>query len=99
MDYTKSEIDELYGVDISPSLISRITYKVMETAIAWQNKDLDSVYPILYLDTLFISKLENSIRLLIKLLISALYSILNVIKKYKEQKFVYLYAITYKYGG
>lgn len=52
VDDIKSEIDELYGVDISPAMISKITDKVMETAIAWQNRALDSVYPIVYLDAI-----------------------------------------------
>lgn len=41
VDDIKSEIDELYGVDISPDMISKITDKVMETAIAWQNRPLE----------------------------------------------------------
>lgn len=48
----KSEIDELYGVDISPAMISKITDKVMESAIAWQNRSLDPVYPIVYMDAI-----------------------------------------------
>lgn len=48
----KSEIDELYGTDISPAMISKITDKVMETAIAWQNRPLEPVYPIAYLDAI-----------------------------------------------
>jgi transposase-like protein len=52
VDDIKSEIDELYGVDISPSMISKITDKVMETAIAWQNRSLDPVYPIVYMDAI-----------------------------------------------
>lgn len=50
VDDIKSEIDELYGVDLSPAMISKITDKVMDTAIAWQNRALDSVYPIVYMD-------------------------------------------------
>ena len=52
VDDIKSEIDELYGVDISPAMISKITDKVMETAIAWQNRPLESVYPIVYMDAI-----------------------------------------------
>jgi len=52
VDDIKSEIDELYGVDISPAMISKITDKVMDTAIAWQNRSLDSVYPIVYMDAI-----------------------------------------------
>jgi transposase-like protein len=50
VDEIVSEINELYGVDLSPAMISKITDKVMETALAWQNRALDSVYPIVYLD-------------------------------------------------
>ncbi|AKN33214.1 transposase [Clostridium carboxidivorans P7] len=50
VDDIKSEIDELYGVDISPSMISKITDKVMDTANAWQNRALDPMYPIVYMD-------------------------------------------------
>ena len=52
VDDIKSEIDELYGVDISPSMISKITDKVMDTAIAWQNRSLDPLYPIVYMDAI-----------------------------------------------
>ena len=44
------ELEELYGIDISPSMISKITDKVMESASEWQNRMLDSVYPIVYMD-------------------------------------------------
>lgn len=59
VDDIKSEIDELYGVDISPSMISKITDKVMETAIAWQNRSLDPVYPIVYMDALYFKVKEE----------------------------------------
>lgn len=52
VDDIKSEIDELYGVDISPTMISKITDKVMDTAIAWQNRSLDPIYPIVYMDAI-----------------------------------------------
>ena len=38
VDDIKSEIDELYGVDLSPAMIYKITDKVMDTATAWQNR-------------------------------------------------------------
>ncbi|MGN0575696.1 MAG: IS256 family transposase [Ruminococcus sp.] len=53
VDDIKSEIDELYGVDISPAMISKITDKVMETAHAWQNRPLEAMYPIVYLDAIY----------------------------------------------
>jgi putative transposase len=60
VDDIKSEIDELYGVDISPSMISKITDKVMDTAIAWQNRALDSVYPIVYMDAIHFKVREDN---------------------------------------
>jgi len=41
---------ELYGADVSASLISRITDSVIEKVIEWQSRPLDSIYPIVYLD-------------------------------------------------
>lgn len=41
---------ELYGADVSASLISRITDSVIEQVVEWQSRPLDSVYPIVYLD-------------------------------------------------
>ncbi len=41
-----------YGIDIYPSMISKITDKVMDAASEWQNRMLDSVYPIVYMDAL-----------------------------------------------
>ena len=41
---------ELYGADVSASLISRITDSVIEQVIEWQARPLDNVYPIVYLD-------------------------------------------------
>lgn len=52
VDDIKSEINELYGIDISPAMISKITDKVMETAVAWQDRSLDLIYPIVYMDAI-----------------------------------------------
>ena len=41
---------ELYGADASPSLISKVTDAVIEQVIEWQSRELDAVYPIVYLD-------------------------------------------------
>jgi len=45
-------LKELYGVDVSPSLISAVTDTVIEDVKAWQGRPLDSVYPIVYLDAI-----------------------------------------------
>ena len=41
---------EMYGADVSAGLVSKVTNAVMEQAIEWQNRPLDAVYPIVYLD-------------------------------------------------
>lgn len=46
---------EIYGTEVSPQLISDVTDSVIEHAKAWQNRPLESVYPIVYLDALYVS--------------------------------------------
>jgi len=41
---------EMYGAEISAGLVSKVTNAVMEQVIEWQNRPLDAVYPIVYLD-------------------------------------------------
>src|SRR5919112_5065022 len=48
----QGHLEEIYGVEISPSLISTVTDAVLDEVRAWQSRPLDSVYPILYLDAL-----------------------------------------------
>jgi putative transposase len=43
---------EIYGVDVSPTLISQVTEAVREEVEAWQARPLDALYPIVYLDAL-----------------------------------------------
>ena len=58
-------LQELYGVDVSPSTLSAITDKVWELVEDWQNRPLASLYPIIYLDAIHIKmrrdgKVENT---------------------------------------
>jgi len=41
---------ELYGADVSPSSISKVTDAVIEQVTEWQSRELNAVYPIVYLD-------------------------------------------------
>jgi putative transposase len=43
---------ELYGVEVSPELISRVTDAVLEEVREWQNRPLDPVYPVIFFDAL-----------------------------------------------
>jgi len=45
-------LTEMYGVEVSPSLISKVTDKIWETVETWQNRPLDAIYPIVYLDAI-----------------------------------------------
>lgn len=42
----------MYSVNISPTLVAQITHAVQENATLWQNRPLDEVYPIVYLDAI-----------------------------------------------
>jgi len=46
----EAHIKEIYDVQISPTLVSRITDRVIEERKTWQSRPLDAMYPILYLD-------------------------------------------------
>jgi transposase-like protein len=50
-----AQLEELYGVNISPALISEVTDTVSDEVKAWQVRPLDEVYPILYLDALYVN--------------------------------------------
>ena len=50
----RKEIKRMYQVDISPDLVSRVTDGVLEELREWQNRPLDAVYPIVYIDALVV---------------------------------------------
>lgn len=50
---------DMYGVEVSAEFISTVTDSVMEEVAAWQNRPLDSVYPIVYLDALHTKMRDN----------------------------------------
>lgn len=52
-------LKEIYGVDVSPSLISAVTDSVLEDVKAWQSRPLDAVYPVVYLDAIHV-KMRSS---------------------------------------
>ncbi|WP_032242739.1 IS256-like element IS1414 family transposase, partial [Escherichia coli] len=51
---------ELYDADVSPALISKVTDAVMEQIVEWQNRPLDAVYPIVYLDCIVLKVRQDS---------------------------------------
>ncbi|WP_298810234.1 transposase [uncultured Psychrobacter sp.] len=48
-------VKEFYDVDISSSLASRVTDNILEDITAWQNRPLNFVYPIVYLDYIVVN--------------------------------------------
>ena len=48
----QGHLQELYGVEVSPDLISRVTDAVLEEVREWQNRPLDRLYPIIFFDAL-----------------------------------------------
>ncbi|MGZ8913826.1 MAG: IS256 family transposase [Methylobacter sp.] len=50
----QSHLEELYGTEVSPSLISSVTDAVADEVKAWQSRPLDWIYPIVYLDCIHV---------------------------------------------
>src|SRR6266498_1266842 len=48
----QGHLQEIYGVDVSPTLISNVTEAIVDEVRAWQNRSLDEFYPIVYMDAL-----------------------------------------------
>ena len=48
----QQHLEEIYQVEVSPGLISSVTDEVIDEVKGWQNRPLEEVYPILYLDAL-----------------------------------------------
>ena len=46
----QAHLEEMYGTEVSPSLISSVTDAVIDEVKAWQIRPLDGIYPIVYLD-------------------------------------------------
>lgn len=69
----QATLEELYGVDVSASTISAITEKVWTLVEAWQNRPLESVYAIIYLDALYLKIRREG-----KVVNTAVYNVLGV---------------------
>ena len=48
----RGHLEELYGIDVSPDLISTITDAVLETVAEWQGRSLDACYPLVFFDAI-----------------------------------------------
>ena len=57
-----AHLQEMYGTEVSPSLISSVTDAVSEEVKAWQARPLDPIYPIVYLDCIHVKVREGAVR-------------------------------------
>ena len=62
---------EMYDADVSATLVSRVTEKVLEQITQWQSRPLDAIYPIVYLDCIVI-KIRDNLRVINKAIYLAL---------------------------
>ena len=68
-----ASFQEMYGADISAGLVSQVTNSVIEKVIEWQNRPLDPVYPIVYMDCIVL-KIRQDKRVINK----AIYLVLGI---------------------
>ncbi len=59
----QAHLEEMYGAEVSPSLISSVTDAVVDEVKAWQARPLDPVYPIVYLDCIHVKVREGAVRI------------------------------------
>ncbi|MDP2110188.1 MAG: IS256 family transposase, partial [Thiobacillus sp.] len=55
----KAHLEEMYGAEVSPTLISSVTDAVMDEVRTWQSRPLDALYPIVYLDCIHVKVRDN----------------------------------------
>ena len=55
------QIEELYGFECSEGFISDVTDKILQDITDWQNRPLDDIYPILFIDAVHFSVREDHI--------------------------------------
>jgi putative transposase len=48
----RGHLEELYGIDVSPDLISTVTDAVLDTVAEWQGRPLDACYPLVFFDAI-----------------------------------------------
>ena len=57
----QGHLEEMYGTEVSPSLISSVTDAVIEDVKVWQSRPLDALYPIVYLDCIHVKVRDNGV--------------------------------------
>ena len=49
----EDQMRDIYGVDVSPALVSKVTDRILPQITEWQSRPLDPLYPIVYLDAIY----------------------------------------------
>jgi transposase-like protein len=73
-------LSELYGAEVSPTLVSTVTNRIMSEISDWQQRPLDKVYPLVFLDAFFYKTRVDS-----KVVSKACYSVLAVTTEGKNE--------------
>jgi putative transposase len=55
----QAQVYDLYGVEVSPTFVSNVTEAVLDEVRQWQNRPLEALYPIVYVDCLVVKVREN----------------------------------------
>jgi len=74
-----SHMEEIYGIEISKSSITAITDKILPRIKEWQNRPLDEIYPIIFLDAMHFKCSENNV-----VVSKAFYTVLGVNQEGKK---------------
>jgi putative transposase len=56
----QGHLEEIYGVEISPALVSSVTEAVSDEVRSWQGRPLNEKYPIVYLDALYVKMRDGA---------------------------------------
>lgn len=69
----ESHMQDIYGVSVSASLVSKVTDKIMPQVFEWQSRPLDRVYPIVFLDAIHFKVRQDN-----RIINKAAYTVLGV---------------------
>ena len=76
----QSHLSQIYGIDISDGTISAITDRIIPAIKEWQNRPLESVYPVMWLDAMHFKVRDNGV-----VKTKAIYSILGVTREGEKE--------------
>ncbi|KOU43114.1 transposase, partial [Streptomyces sp. WM6378] len=57
----RSHLAQIYGVEVRPDLISKVSDAVGDQLVTWHNRPLDAVWPIIYIDALWVKIRSGSV--------------------------------------